>query len=220
MGKRPAPSALALLRQMDRVAPHRSHGSDGIVPSAAHSATNPASDHEPGKAGYCHACDVTHDPRHGADMARVSRGIVKDSRTKYVIFRRRIWTPSRGWHAYSGSNPHTGHMHLSIKDTRSACRSTRQWRGVAPPKPVHMYVVVRGLPDAVAKVRRRARALGQTCRGPKPSELGGVVWCCHSRAVVGWHLIRRARKLGCAATRTWTTHRRADAIDRFWKRVK
>ncbi len=28
-----------------------------------------------------------------------------------VINNRRIWTPSQGWHAYTGSNPHTDHVH-------------------------------------------------------------------------------------------------------------
>ncbi len=30
-----------------------------------------------------------------------------------VIAIRRIWTPSAGWHAYEGTDPHTGHTHIS-----------------------------------------------------------------------------------------------------------
>jgi len=34
--------------------------------------------------------------------------------TKYVIWQRRIWTPSQGWHPYSGPSPHTDHVHISF----------------------------------------------------------------------------------------------------------
>lgn len=33
---------------------------------------------------------------------------------KYVIWNRRIWFPQTGWHTYSGSNPHTSHVHTSV----------------------------------------------------------------------------------------------------------
>ncbi len=33
---------------------------------------------------------------------------------KYVIWNRYIWTPSRGWHKYSGPSPHTDHVHASF----------------------------------------------------------------------------------------------------------
>jgi len=33
---------------------------------------------------------------------------------KYVIWKRREWTPARGWHAYTGPDPHTGHVHISF----------------------------------------------------------------------------------------------------------
>lgn len=35
----------------------------------------------------------------------------------YVIWWRRIWTPSKGWHTYSGPSPHTDHVHLSFNAT-------------------------------------------------------------------------------------------------------
>lgn len=36
---------------------------------------------------------------------------------KYVIYNRRIWSKARadeGWRPYRGSNPHTGHVHVSV----------------------------------------------------------------------------------------------------------
>jgi hypothetical protein len=37
-----------------------------------------------------------------------SRGV------SYVIWNHNIWTPARGWHRYSGPNPHTDHVHVSF----------------------------------------------------------------------------------------------------------
>ena len=73
MSKVPAPAAKAALAQATKRWPNRSKSSDGIVPSAAHTAANPRSDHEPGKAGYCHAWDLTHDPGDGCDCDAISR---------------------------------------------------------------------------------------------------------------------------------------------------
>lgn len=32
----------------------------------------------------------------------------------YVIWWRRIWTPAKGWHSYSGPSAHTDHVHASF----------------------------------------------------------------------------------------------------------
>jgi hypothetical protein len=37
-----------------------------------------------------------------------SRGV------SYVIWNHNIWTPTQGWHHYSGPNPHTDHVHVSF----------------------------------------------------------------------------------------------------------
>jgi hypothetical protein len=34
-----------------------------------------------------------------------------------VIWYRRIWTPAKGWHPYTGPVPHTDHVHLSFGST-------------------------------------------------------------------------------------------------------
>ena len=136
MAKIPAPSAKAFLSQATAAWPDRRRTSDGIVPSAAHTASSPSSDHEPGAAGYCHAVDLSHDPASGCDCGRITEAlrVSRDSRIKYVIFNRRMFssyaTSSRAawtWGAYSGSNPHDKHMHMSIIDTLAACVDTSQW---------------------------------------------------------------------------------------------
>lgn len=35
-------------------------------------------------------------------------------RVKYIIFNRRYWDRNQGWVPYTGSNPHTGHVHVSF----------------------------------------------------------------------------------------------------------
>lgn len=130
MSKTPAPSAKALLAQATALWPDRIRTSDGIVPSAAHTAANPTSDHEPGAAGYCHAVDLTHDPAHRCDCGAISESLRAsgDPRRKYIIFNRRICSgPSWAWRPYSGSNPHDKHMHMSIIDTKTACEDVSPW---------------------------------------------------------------------------------------------
>lgn len=121
---------LVLRDQINAAWPNRSKDSDGTIGDAAHAARD--SDHNPespAPAGnpdrQVDALDVTHDPAHGADMGRVSEAIrqSKDVRVKYVIFSRRIFYPTSrngyaawSWQPYSGSDPHTNHMHVSVND--------------------------------------------------------------------------------------------------------
>lgn len=123
----PAPTCRAALAEATQLWPNRSKASDGICPSAAHTAANPNSDHERGDA-----FDLTHDPA-GADCNRLSALLVakRDPRVKYIIWNRRIIGPgSKGgwtWTDYTGSNPHSSHMHVSI--VAGARDSTSSWWG-------------------------------------------------------------------------------------------
>ena len=83
------------------------------MPSAEHTKANPTSDHERGLA-----VDLTHDPINGPNCNELSLQVINDPRVTYVIFNREIYRtykPHLGWVAYTGSNPHTKHMHVSIK---------------------------------------------------------------------------------------------------------
>ena len=52
--------------------------------------------------------------------------LIKDARTHYVIHDRKIWTSeTKAWKAYTGTDPHTNHIHLSVND--SAHTDTRPW---------------------------------------------------------------------------------------------
>lgn len=129
MGCTPAAACRAVLLQATARWPGRSKISDGICPSAAHTAANPTSDHELGNA-----VDLTHDPAHGCDAHAWARQLVarRDSRVKYVISNGAIAAsypaagkPAWTWRPYDGSNPHTKHAHVSIWST--ARGDTRPW---------------------------------------------------------------------------------------------
>jgi hypothetical protein len=129
---------LRLREQLDAAYPQRSHASDGTIGDAAHSARD--SDHNPespAPAGnpdnQVDAGDYTHDPAHGADMGEVSEAIrlSKDRRVKYVIYSRRIYSGPDGpqpwvWRPYTGTDPHTNHMHVSVRD--STHDQTQDWQ--------------------------------------------------------------------------------------------
>lgn len=124
----PAPACRAALAEATALWPNRSKASDGICPSAAHTAANPNSDHERGEA-----FDVTNDPGAGCDCNRLSALLVarRDPRVKYIIWNNRIIGPGSkdgwSWSAYTGKNPHTSHMHVSI--VPAARNSEAPWWG-------------------------------------------------------------------------------------------
>jgi hypothetical protein len=111
VAKRATPAAIAVLRQATKISPSRMKASDGLLPSKAHLAQNPNSDHNTGLA-----VDLTHDPARRIDCSDIYEQLKKDKRVKYLIFNKQIWIPGRGDKPYTGSNPHTKHIHISIND--------------------------------------------------------------------------------------------------------
>ena len=106
------PAAVALLRQASALVPKRMKASDGLLPSAAHLKISPNSDHNTGLA-----VDLTHDPKNGIDCAEIFEKLKEDERVSYLIFNKKIWSRKHaksGNRPYSGSNPHTKHLHVSI----------------------------------------------------------------------------------------------------------
>lgn len=133
MGCTPAPACRAALDQATASWPTRNRSSDGICASPKHTTQNPTSDHERGNA-----FDLTHDPVGGPDCNDWAEAVKAsgDPRVKYVIWNHRIWNPSvsPAWRPYSGSNPHTHHMHVSIH--ASGRDDLRPWpwsTGTVPP---------------------------------------------------------------------------------------
>jgi hypothetical protein len=111
VAKRATPAAIAVLRQATAIAPSRMKASDGLLPSKAHLAQNPNSDHNTGLG-----VDLTHDPARGIDCHDIYEQLKRDKRIKYLIFKGQIWIPGRGDKPYTKGNPHNKHLHISIKD--------------------------------------------------------------------------------------------------------
>lgn len=147
-----AESLKALRADVDAAAPGRRKASDGTVGDARHAART--SDHNPwvrdGRTGVVTAIDITHDPLGGCDAGKLADALVaaRDPRVKYIIWNRRIansagvagrkpWT----WRSYSGTNPHTSHVHISVLPQKALYDDRRPWplpgrQEAEPPKPV------------------------------------------------------------------------------------
>ncbi|OIH86037.1 hypothetical protein BLJ79_04370 [Arthrobacter sp. UCD-GKA] len=110
--------SLAQLRsQVNALWPNRDKKSDGWIGDASHNARK--SDHNPdySDGGIVRALDIDKD---GIDVEALLSAVVGEPRVAYVIWNRRIWTHAKGWQPYSGANPHTGHIHVSIRHTAAA----------------------------------------------------------------------------------------------------
>lgn len=136
---RVAKSLLTLRDEVNQAAPERSKESDGTIGDAAHCQRQ--SDHNPwvrdGSIGVVTALDITHDPSHGCDANNIAESIHenRDDRVKYIIWNRRIANsspignnPAWVWRQYNGSNPHTQHIHISVKSDKPNYDSTVEWQ--------------------------------------------------------------------------------------------
>jgi hypothetical protein len=135
---RAARCLLALREQVNLLAPNRNRASDGMIGDAAHAIRT--SDHNPwvrdGEMGVVTAFDITHDPPGGCDAGTLAESIrgARDARVKYIIFDRRIASsapidgqPAWAWRPYTGTNPHTRHVHISVKPDKALYDSTAPW---------------------------------------------------------------------------------------------
>lgn len=108
-----SPACLAALRDANLRWPTRLKVSDGILGDASHQAR--ASDHNLGLA-----VDITHDVKSGCTGELIAGLAVTDPRVTYVIWDRRIFNRDKafsgsGWRPYKGANPHTHHVHVSVR---------------------------------------------------------------------------------------------------------
>lgn len=123
VAKRATPAAIAVLRQATALVPKRNKLSDGLLPSKAHIKASPNSDHNTGLA-----VDLTHDPKAGIDCAIIFEKLKEDERVAYLIFNKKIWSRDKaksGNRPYSGSNPHSKHLHISIN--ADSANDTSPW---------------------------------------------------------------------------------------------
>lgn len=128
--------------QMNAAFPDRDRTSDGTISDAAHQAesrtghspddtpgSNPEWDGDPDNTPEVRAIDIdsdTGDPE--VSMEDIVQHLLRLARAgkltmiRYMIFNRRIWSASTDWaqQTYTGSSPHTEHLHLSGAYTQAA----------------------------------------------------------------------------------------------------
>lgn len=142
----------------------------------------------------------------GADASEASAVNARRLGVQYVIWDRMVWKSYRaeqGWQPYSGANPHTDHIHLSLSH-RGGAGETSWWTGRTSPVAGHWVALGGGdstLGDPVAG--QAAFRGGLTA----PYENGSVLWSedTEARAVTGaiaqtYFAGRTARTLGFPLT--------------------
>jgi peptidoglycan hydrolase-like protein with peptidoglycan-binding domain len=126
--------------QFNKHSPHRNKASDGWIGDAKHAATT--SDHNPwvkdGSVGIVTALDITHDPKNGVDTWAIAEHLRKgrDPRIKYVISNKRIFSSTTSpwtWRNYTGSNPHSSHIHVSVNSGKHHYDDMKEWALIPAP---------------------------------------------------------------------------------------
>jgi hypothetical protein len=116
MAWRLAESLTVLRLQVNALAPQRSKVSDGTIGDAAH--RHRPSRHNPNGAGVVCALDLTDDPANGCPIHVIAERVRRNPHPDlaYIISNRRIASRSTGWrwHRYTGSNPHSRHVHFAV----------------------------------------------------------------------------------------------------------
>lgn len=160
MNWRNAGAVVTLRNAVNAKWPNRDKASDGTIGDAAHATRS--SDHNPwvivDGVGVVRALDIDVDGINAAWYAEELRklGAAGDPRLAgggYVIYNRRITAPDfKSWRVYTGSNPHTMHVHVSFSRNRAGFDSTAPWaflgaavpRPPAPPKPSGRATIRKG----------------------------------------------------------------------------
>lgn len=134
-----------LRSEFNKIAPERDTTSDGTIGDEAHQAS--MSDHNDDEVGNVpihdvdkkhevHALDVDVDLREpGLSMEEVVQFLLKrcrsgaESRLRYIIYNRRIWSESNGWRQkdYTGANAHDHHAHFSSSYETDEEASIASW---------------------------------------------------------------------------------------------
>jgi hypothetical protein len=121
-----APSLIALGNEINARWPRRDDDSDGAIGDASHQARK--SDHNPdySAGGVVRAIDIDND---GINVQELLDATIGDQRVWYVIWDHHIYSRTYGWkkQAYDGTDPHTGHVHISINHTKAAESDTSPW---------------------------------------------------------------------------------------------
>jgi peptidoglycan hydrolase-like protein with peptidoglycan-binding domain len=139
-----APSLVRLRDEINRAFPKRDKSSDGWLGDPAHASRT--SDHNPNSRDSVNATDTDIDDNDASKDLRalLVRAAIKHPATNYVISNGKIYSRDYSFRerAYTGSNAHTKHVHVSILQTRTAEQHTRPWyllTGGVPPTARYVY---------------------------------------------------------------------------------
>lgn len=204
-----APSLVKLRNQVNAEFKSRSKKSDGWIGDASHGARK--SDHNPDydapgkRKGVVRALDITDV---GKRRDWLVANLIRDPRVEYVIDRGRIWSRTKGWRTYTGSNPHNTHTHVSLRHTEHAETAQGNWlnnyapatgpktptKKPAPAKPgISLSEMVKQA-NAKKPTKRPGTTRVQrllTSRGYNPGKVDGFWGVKTTRAYARWQ-----RKLG------------------------
>lgn len=123
-------SAIQLREQIDDSYPNRDRRTDGWIGDAKH---NSKSDHTPDAQGWVRALDIDADLTdhksesiYLADQIRAYAKSDPTQRISYVIHNHKIASRILNWRwrKYSGSNPHTSHIHISFNKGKADYNET------------------------------------------------------------------------------------------------
>lgn len=173
-----APSLLRLRNEVDARWPNRDKASDGWLGDASHAARQ--SEHNPDSKGMVHAIDIT---QKGINVDELLNAVIKHPAVWYVIANRKIYSRTHGWVAqsYTGSNPHTKHVHISINLTNASENNRTPFFKSSSPVPTptpndKFYVVKAG--DNLSKIGEhfgidwhKIHAANATLIGTNPNHL-------------------------------------------------
>jgi peptidoglycan hydrolase-like protein with peptidoglycan-binding domain len=132
------PAGVRCRAEINQRWPRRDKRSDGWIGDRRHRAES-HSDHNPNGRGVVDALDIDVD---GIDVPFVIACLIRHPATHYVIFNRVIYSRERGFKGarYTGSDPHTNHIHWSCLQTVAAENNLRPWgitTGFIPVPVVH-----------------------------------------------------------------------------------
>lgn len=118
-----APSLDRLFTEVDQTWPKRDRRTDGWLGDTSHQRRK--SEHNPDGRGVVHAVDIDID---GINVPRLLNAAIGHPAVWYVIHNGKIWSRTYGWRPreYTG-NPHTGHVHISIRLDRDAEAWAGRW---------------------------------------------------------------------------------------------
>lgn len=111
--------------------PKRDKRSDGWIGDPSHAARPSSHNPDYSRGGAVRAIDIDvddNDPNRNIRL-EVINAAKGDPRVWYIISNGIIWSRTHGWKAlrYTGDNPHTGHVHVSVVEDPAKWRDTSRW---------------------------------------------------------------------------------------------